>query len=110
MEYRWSRWRAFPDPRKGGILHAPIGPGVYQLRNRSTGQLVLIGIGRSCAYRVSSLLPKPWGAGTRNNAAKRRYLLRQLKAIEYRTLACATRDEARAIEKRMLKQAYRFGT
>jgi hypothetical protein len=23
----WSEWQTFPDPRSGGILHAPFGPG-----------------------------------------------------------------------------------
>jgi len=25
-------WRSFPDPRQGGILVAPFGPGCYELR------------------------------------------------------------------------------
>ena len=30
----WSNWKSFPDPRKGDSLIAPLGSGVYQLRNR----------------------------------------------------------------------------
>ena len=30
----WSNWKSFPDPRKGDYLIAPLGSGVYQLRNR----------------------------------------------------------------------------
>lgn len=29
----WSEGRALPDPRNFGILVAPFGPGVYELRN-----------------------------------------------------------------------------
>lgn len=31
---KWSDWKSFPDPRKGGYLNAPFGSGVYQLRNK----------------------------------------------------------------------------
>ena len=108
---RWSVWRGFPDPRKGGVLYAPFGPGVYELRRRSTGRLVLVGIGGKCAWRMSSLLPQPLGTGTRKNEAKREYVLENLGDIEYRTRRCATRNDARVIEKKMLNaNAYVFGT
>ena len=109
----WSRWHPFPDPRTHGFLHAPIGPGVYDLRRTSTKQPVLFGIGGRCAQRMSSLLPKPYGEGTRNNEAKRRYVLRHIADIEYRVRPTATRQEAAAIE-REIKQKhakkYRFPT
>ncbi len=74
-EDKWSTWRSFPDPRKGGYLCAPFGPGVYELRNSSTGESVLSGSGKNLAYRMSSLLPKPHGAGARNNEEKRKHVL-----------------------------------
>ncbi len=95
----WSRYHPFPDPRKGGILHAPIGPGVYDLRRISTGKPVLYGIGSRCAHRMCSLLPQPLGCGTRNNSAKREYLLKHLDDIEYRTHPCTSREEAADIER-----------
>jgi hypothetical protein len=95
----WSPWRPFPDPRKHGVLHAPLGPGVYDLRRASTKKPVLFGIGGRCALRMSSLLPKPHGAGTRNNEAKRKYVLKHLADIEYRTKPTKTRAEAAAIER-----------
>jgi len=107
----WTPWRPFPDPRTRGILSAPLGPGVYELRNRATGQLLICGIGANCAARMSSLLPAPLGCGTRNNSDKRDYLRRQLRNIEYRTCACKTRAEAAAIERKLLAKAtYRFNT
>jgi len=107
----WTGWQTFPDPRQCAILHAPFGPGVYELRHRKTGELVLIGIGQNCSIRMCSLLPPPLGAGTRNNSAKRDYVLENLPDIEYRCLACATRNAAAAIEKQMLiKYQYRFPT
>ncbi len=96
---RWSRWRPFPDPREGEPLTAPLGPGVYELRNRDTDQLILVGISGHCAHRMSSLLPRPLGTGTRNNAAKRTYVRRHLNDIDYRTLACPTRENAARVER-----------
>lgn len=107
----WTKWRPFPDPREGQFLNAPIGPGVYELRHAGTGELVLVGIGANCAFRVSSLLPKPFGAGTRNNSAKRNYVLKHLADMEYRCLACKSRTDARVVEDDLRgKNKYRFPT
>ena len=47
---------------------------------------------------MTSLLPSPLGSGGRNNTAKRAYVKRHLKDIEYRTVATKTREEAKRIE------------
>ncbi|MEN1705773.1 MAG: hypothetical protein AAGJ54_09730 [Planctomycetota bacterium] len=117
---QWSSWRPFPDPRKLGTLAAPFGPGVYQLRRRSTKELVLFGIGRNCAARMCSLLPEPLGAAGRNNAAKRAYMKRHLADVEYRTLATKTLEYAKRVENELKakhrdliesgKKGYRFPT
>ncbi len=96
-----------------GCLGCPLGPGAYDLRNAKTGQPILFGIGGRCALRMTSLLPKPWGSGGRNNSDKRKYLKHQLRNIEYRTMACDTREQAAAVEraiKRDRGHEYRFGT
>jgi len=94
----WSRWLPFPDPRKGNLLVAPYGAGVYELRNRKTKQYVLRGMGANCAYRMSSILPKPFGQGTRNNEEKRLYVLNHLPHIEYRYQSCTSASTARLLE------------
>jgi len=99
MSTEWSEWRLFPDPRKLGILVAPFGPGCYELRDGD--QLVLYGSSRNVAHRVSSLLPKDWGCGGRNNNSKQEYVFQNLGRIEYRTLACADVDQARHVEKQL---------
>src|SRR5262245_11216216 len=93
---RWSEWRKFPNPGKGDLLVAPFGPGCYDLRNGS--QLVTYGKGGHCAQRMTSLLPGPHGAGTRNNASKREYIFSNLPAIEYRTIAFKSEADAKAHE------------
>jgi len=40
---KWSRWRPFPDPTKGGFIIAPFGPGCYELRLAGSGKLVRVG-------------------------------------------------------------------
>lgn len=107
----WSEWRAFPNPNMGMFLYAPFGVGVYELKNFRTGELVLFGIGRNCAYRMSSLLPAPHGQGTRNNFRKREYVLDNIDVIEYRCLACRTYEEARLVEKQLKRASdYLFNT
>ena len=90
----WSSWSAFPDPRRGEYLVAPFGPGVYELRNRRTGEMVLFGKSKNVADRMSSLLPPPLGAGHRTNMDKRKYVLSNLSKVEYRTKACTSKEEA----------------
>ena len=101
MPARWSEWRLFPDPRERGILVAPFGPGCYELRVGT--QLLLYGKGNHVAERMTSLLPEPWGCGTRNrnNAIKRADVLSHLGAVEYRTLACGSIGEAIAEEEKL---------
>jgi hypothetical protein len=110
MSNHWSDWLPFPDPRKGQRLIAPIGPGVYDLRLRSTGEPILFGIGGHAAARMTSLLPEPYGSGGRNNDGKRQFIFDNLADIEYRTMACATREEAAEIERKLPKGSYRFRT
>ena len=107
---QWSDWRPFPDPRRGDYLHAPFGPGVYDVRDRETHEAILFGIGRNLAGRMPSLLPEPLGAGTRNNAGKREFLLQHLDKLEYRTMACQSKERAAAIERALPKMSYRFPT
>jgi hypothetical protein len=61
---------------------------------------------------MASLLPAEHGGrGTRDNTAKRQYVATSILDIEYRTLACASSDEAQAIEQVMLRKGrYLFGT
>lgn len=97
----WTEWMPFPNPLKNGFLIAPFGPGVYDLRNKQTDDLVLFGIGENCAYRMSSLLPEPLGCGTRNNAKKREYVLEHLEHIEYRCLPCEDIGTAEEEERKL---------
>lgn len=94
----WSDWKSFPDPRKGEYLYAPLGSGVYQLRNKKTGEFVLYGTSKNLAYRMTSLLPVPLGAGTRNNKDKPDYIFNNIQDIEYRTISFIDNIDAKRFE------------
>ena len=97
----WSEWRPFPDPRAGGILVAPLGPGVYEVRNRETDEHVLVGESKNVSARMASLLPHPDGTGTRDNQDKREYVGGHLGVLDYRTRAFATKADAKAYERQL---------
>lgn len=102
-KYNWSEWKPFPNPEKLEYINAPIGLGVYQLKNKKTGEYVLFGNGKNIAHRMTSLLPKPLGQGTRKNEEKREYVLNNIHNIEYRTVACTNEIEAKKIEDELRK-------
>ena len=101
---RWSAWRQFPDFTEEGYLYVYVGPGVYELRNRETSELILVGESGNVSYRIMSLLPESHGGvGTRGNDRKRAYVAENRQHIEYRTRTCATKAEAREVERQMLR-------
>jgi len=103
----WSEWLPFPDPRKQTWISAPYGLGVYELRQGD--ELIKVGKGKNTAYRMSSLVPKKWGSGTRNNWELRDFIWSNVDAIEYRCCACPTEEDARSLEKWLLDhKTYRF--
>ncbi|WP_437921485.1 hypothetical protein [Sphingobacterium sp. LRF_L2] len=94
----WSQWEQLPSPENCRQIDGPKGPGVYQIRNSKTRQLILFGIGIKCRNRMKSIFPKPYGTGTRNNEDKRNFVLENWWDLEYRTLETDTRDEAYGVE------------
>jgi hypothetical protein len=95
--HTWSEWHPFPNPDQAGILCAPFGPGCYELRQRN-GSLIYVGSGGHVAQRMTSLLPAPHGAGTRNNKDLRDFIFKNLATVEYRTTVCSNRAQAHKLE------------
>ncbi|GAB2769624.1 hypothetical protein [Salinimicrobium soli] len=110
-DWDWSQWLPFPDPSDHGILRAPFGPGLYQLRNAKTGEYVVFGKGKNLAYRMTSLLPIPFGQGTRKNTRKRDYVLDNLINIKYRTVALKNTSKLKTLESELKNsQHYLFNS
>lgn len=110
-KYDWVEWRPFPNPERHDFIYAPFGFGVYQLRNKITGQYILFGEGKNLAYRMSSLLPSPYGQGKRVNKKKREYVWKNIGDIEYRTVVCGDKKEAQRIQKELKRMKnHRFNT
>jgi hypothetical protein len=55
MSNNWSSWRRFPDPNFGGSIEAPMGPGVYEVRRTSTGEVVAFGAAPVVARSLAAL-------------------------------------------------------
>lgn len=94
----WTNWKPMPSPPDCKNIEGPEGPGVYQIRNIKTDQLIQFGNGIECQKRMKSLFPPPYGSGTRNNSDKRDYILKNWMNLAYRTYPADTREEAARIE------------
>jgi hypothetical protein len=93
----WTQWRQFPDARQSGVVEAPIGPGVYEVRAVSTGRLVAFGHSRTVARDLARLQP---------NASPLPVWLRRWTTnvvshspddLEYRTCPADTIGDARSL-------------
>ena len=104
----WTNLTPFPDPRKGEFITAPLGAGIYELYDHAARRWVLVGYSKNVAYRMTSLLPKPFGAGHRSNKAKQDYIYKNLSSISYRTKACHNGNEARKEEQKLLASGRRY--
>lgn len=99
MNIKWKNWKPMPSPQTCKEIDGPIGPGVYQLRNRKTSEFIQFGESKNCLKRMKSLFPKPFGSGTRNNENKRNYVLENWADLDYRTYEAESKQEAVNIDR-----------
>lgn len=97
--YQWTNWIKFPSAQRIRDIRGPKGPGIYQIKNIKTEELILFGIGELCQKRMQSLMPAPYGSGTRNASDKREYVLEHYEDLVYRFIATKTREEAADFER-----------
>ena len=83
LDVSWTNWIKFSPPEKARDIRGK-GPGIYQIKNAKTDEPVLFGIGSECQKRMRSLMPAPWGSGTRNLSDKREYVYENYKDLVYR--------------------------
>jgi hypothetical protein len=101
---RWAEWKRFPKAERGEHIEAPIGPGIYEVRETSSGALFAFGAADSVAQALAGLTTRPgsfksWlglgeGLGNLN--------------LEYRTCATSTRAEAKIAAEGMIDRRDTF--
>jgi len=97
---RWTQWKRFPRPDRGEHVEAPIGPGIYEVREAGNGALVTFGAADSVAQALVSL------------AMPQRSFMSWFRAsgtlstpnLEYRTCATSTKDEAKSAAASMVNR------
>ncbi len=87
---------------RGEHLNAPVGPGVYELRSATTGDLIAFGHSPNVASTLSrQLAPTFWDRWFRKSRL-------DVRDVEYRTMGATSprtaRDHAQSIERR--REAY----
>lgn len=99
---RWAEWKRFPKAGRGEHIEAPIGPGIYEVRETATGALFAFGAADSVAQTLAGLSARPgsfrssfkswlgFGEGVDN------------LNLEYRTCATSTRADARIAAEGMI--------
>ncbi|MDQ8730149.1 hypothetical protein [Bradyrhizobium sp. LHD-71] len=98
---RWTQWKHFPKPERGEHIEAPIGPGIYEVREASTGGVFAFGAADSVAQALVTRTVRPrWRLrfGEKANLAN----------LEYRTCATSTKAEARTIAEGMIGRRETF--
>jgi hypothetical protein len=96
---RWTEWKRFPKAERGEHLEAPIGPGIYEIREASTGALFTFGAAESVAQALAMVAvpPRSFTSWFRSGAAT-------TPNLEYRTCATSTKAEAKTAAEGMVNR------
>ena len=102
----WTNWKKFPNAARGEHVEAPIGPGIYEVRNMSTGDLAAFDATANVASALSALLRQPPARPWKKLFARTRGW--QGNDLEYRTAAAASVGEAKVMAQCLLgrRQVY----
>jgi hypothetical protein len=97
----WTTWRRFPDSQQGELMQAPIGPGVYEVRRISNGEVVAFAAAASVSRDLSDFRPQgsrlPWARPFERGEAGA-----QASGFEYRTCGTASLQDAKEMARHML--------
>ena len=103
----WSAWKKFPNAERCEHVEAPIGPGIYEVRNMSTGDMTAFDVSGNVAQALAALLRKspsrPWARlfGAERGAWRDNHL-------EYRTCVVSSMREAKMMARALIgrRQVY----
>ncbi len=101
MVQSWSSWKRYPDADNGGLVEAPIGPGVYEVRHTMTGRVVAFGHARNVANAITDLKVNG-GISPFARLFGKQPLVSRVNDLEYRTCATASRAEAKTAASRLI--------
>lgn len=104
----WGEWKSYPKGIPGDRLEAPIGPGLYEVRNLETGALYAFGAVDNVAEALARISAPSWSLASL--FGKQREPVR-LPDLEYRTCITDTKAQAKIAAERMLgrREAYMAG-
>ena len=102
MAARWTEWKSYPDAYHGESIHAPVGPGVYEVCDAVTREQVAFGPATNVARTLSAVL-------MRGKMSWLSYMLfsrskHDRGTLEYRAWPTATLADARIAAHRILDQ------
>jgi hypothetical protein len=92
----WSCWLPLPDARHCESLQAPIGPGLYEVRDFDSGELIAFDYTPHVASTLSNIAPDKSAALWRR-LTHPKWISPRHHDIEYRTCATATKIEAKKL-------------
>jgi hypothetical protein len=95
----WTSWKKFPNAERGEHVEAPIGPGIYEVRNVSTGGLAAFDASANVARALSALHKPPSSPWTKLFGGRGGW---EGHDLEYRTAAAASLGEAKTMAQRLL--------
>ena len=98
MVQTWSGWNRFPDALSG-LVEAPIGPGVYEVRHSLTGRVIAFGPAGNVAQALSEL--RVGGDGLFARLFRKEPPVSRVVDLEYRTCAAASRSAAKTAAQRL---------
>jgi hypothetical protein len=101
MAGSFTPWKQFPDPQRGGVIEAPIGPGVYEVRRIANGEPVAFGYSKKVAQDLLRLRPAPTAPSWMRRLMRGTAGLTPSE-LEYRTCAATTIGDAKSIARGML--------
>jgi hypothetical protein len=96
----WTSWKRFPDSQRGELMQAPVGPGVYEVRRISNGEVVAFGPSASVARDLAAFRPAasrlPWARPFEREEAAAR-----ASEFEYRTCSALSKHEAKEMARHL---------
>ena len=93
MIRNWTSWKRLPNAERGEYVEAPIGPGIYEVRDVATGDLAAFDASTNVAHALAALRKPPSRPWSKLFGGDRQPV--RGPELEYRTCAASSVSEAR---------------